>query len=305
MASTIVELFGYAPADPSSVAKSARSGLRCPFIGDTCTKTLSDGLVSGVCTIKPATSGPVICCPIRLYAQDYKILRDIASEAFGTDSKLILGADALAEARRGKSGNTIAVFGKRWGKELRLPKRGGSGGYFVDWVLARIGADGDLAEFVAVEVQSIDTTGNYRDERSAYLEGRAPDRKSTANPNWENVSKRILIQLIFKGHVLRREPLCKKGLFFVCPSPVYARIKSRLGGYLEEYHYQAGSLAMRWYDLGEQKGDGELRDLVFGGQIVTTTDQVAKALSAPEKLPPQRVYENAIRTELGLLASGK
>lgn len=299
MASTIVELFGYSPTDKSKSAKSARASSKCPFIGKTCTKTLSDGLISGVCTIKPATSGPVICCPIRLYAGDYQILRDVAHVAFGAQVKLILGADALAEARRSKDGNTVAVFGKRWGKELRLPKRGG-GGYFVDWILARIGPDGDLAEFVAVEVQSIDTTGNYRNERKAYLEGKLPIKKSTANPNWENVSKRILIQLIFKGHVLRREPLCQKGLFFICPTPVYERIKMRLGGYLEEYHYQAGSLAMRWYDIGGSKADGVIRDLHFGGQIVTTTDQVAKALSSPEKLPPQRVYEDAIRTELGL-----
>ncbi len=42
---------------------------------------------------------------------------------------------------------------------------------------------------------------------------------SKAGVNWENVSKRILPQLIYKGYVLRRERLCSKGLFFVCPKP--------------------------------------------------------------------------------------
>lgn len=300
MASSIVELFGYAPTDKSAAAKNARRSLACPFVKQPCSKTLSDGTVSGVCTIKPATSGPVICCPIRLYADQNLILKDIAEVAFGKSTRLVPSGKAISEIKAHKDDRTVAVFGKGWGGELRLPRRGGKGGYFVDWILARLGATGELAEFVAVEVQSIDTTGNYRAERKAFLDGKSPRQKSTANPNWENVSKRILPQLIFKGHVLRREPLCQKGLFFVCPTPVYERIKARLGGHLEDYHFQSGSLAMRWYDVGPAGSDGELRPLRFGGQIITTTDQIAKALAAPENLPPQRVYENAIRSVLGM-----
>ncbi len=298
MASTITELFGYDPNDRSKAAVSARRNLRCPFLGAPCTKTLSDGTVSGVCTIKPATSAPVVCCPNRLYADRYRILRDIAVDAFGAKARLVPGAQAIEEIEG--DGNKIAVFGKRWGGELHLPARGGKGSYFVDWILARISPKNDLAEFVAIEVQSIDTTGNYRAERDAYMRDKTPLRGSTANLNWENVSKRILPQLITKGHILRREPLCQKGLFFVCPTPVYEHIKDRLGGSLEEYHPHAGSLTMRWYTIDNKSNAGTPRGLVFEGQFTTTTDQVAKALTLPESLPPQRVYENAIRAELGL-----
>jgi hypothetical protein len=211
---------------------------------------------------------------------------------------LVPGAQAIKDIDG--DGNTIAVFGKRWGGELHLPARGGRGSYFVDWILARISAKNDLAEFVAVELQSIDTTGNYRAERDAYMRGKTPAKASTASLNWENVSKRILPQLITKGHILRREPLCQKGLFFVCPTPVYNRIKDRLAGNLETYHPHAGSITMRWYTIADRANSGMLRDLVFDGQFTTTTDQVAKALALPENLPPHRVYENAIRAELGL-----
>src|SRR5260221_14317831 len=90
----------------------------------------------------------------------------------------------------------IAVFGKRWGKELRLPSRakkagGKVGAYFVDWILAHTDAAGKLLGFVAIEVQSIDTTGNYRAERKAYLDGSSFKGNSTAGPNWEDVNKRI------------------------------------------------------------------------------------------------------------------
>jgi Restriction endonuclease NotI len=249
MASNIIELFGYDPRDASSAAQEARRELRCPFLGQTCTKTLSDGTVSGMCTVKPMTSGPVICCPVRLYANHYQILKDVAVQAFGGGIELVAGVD-LKRYRSEHAGNSaVAVFGKRWGKELRLPSRaknagGKVGAYFVDWILAHVDPQGKLLGFVAVEVQSIDTTGNYREERAAYLEHGTFTGNSTAGPNWENVNKRILPQIIYKGHVLRREPLCQKGLFFICPTPVYNKIAERLGGNLEEIHQQPGSVTL-------------------------------------------------------------
>lgn len=293
MASNIIEFFGYDPQDRSPVAVETRSQKRCPFLGKTCIKTLSDGQISGACTLKPKNAGPVICCPIRLYANNYEVLRDIARVAFGPVIPL-LSANAITR----ESGECVAVFGKGWGKELRLPNRGRSGGYFVDWVLARISAAGELINFVAVEVQSIDTTGNYREERSAYLEERVFPGASTAGFNWENVNKRILPQIIYKGHVLRQEPLCQKGLFFVCPTPVYGKISERLGGGLRPYPIQPGSLTIMWYDVGQQAKHGEQRELKNGGSFTTTIDQVALAFTAPSNLPPAQVYEHAIRASL-------
>jgi len=297
MSVRIVELFGFSPADSSEAAVTHRSDFRCPFLRDRCTKTLSDGIVSGVCTIKQVNSGPIICCPVRLYASDYLILLDIATEVFGEGARLVLGSQSPDSLRDGKS---VAVFGKRWGRELHLPQRGGIGSYFVDWILALLSPDGSLKEFVAVEVQAIDTTGNYRAEREAHMRGAPFEGQSEAGVNWENVSKRILPQLIYKGHVLRRERLCKKGLFFVCPTPVYQKILARLGGTLLGYGQQPGALTFRHYDLGPDLGQGLHRDLVLGGQMTTTVDQVATAFTSPTNLPDAGVYQKAIEAELGL-----
>ena len=293
MASRIVEFFGYNPEDASSAATAARQNLECSFLGGRCAKTLSDGLISGACTLKPKNSEPVICCPLRLYAKNYEILRDVARIAFGGSLPLV-PANAIAD----EAGEYIAVFGKGWGKELRLPNRGKSGGYFVDWVLAHLSAQREFLSFVAVEVQSIDTTGNYRKERAAYLEGAPFSGSSTAGFNWENVNKRILPQLIYKGHVLRQEPLCQKGLFFVCPTPVYEKISERLGGSLRPYSLQPGSLTIMWYNMGPPVLAGEQRSLVSAGRLTTTTDQVALAFTSPSNLPPAQVYEIAIRASL-------
>jgi hypothetical protein len=225
-------------------------------------------------------------------------LQDIAETAFGAPANLIPGAQ-VAKARH--DGHFVAVFGRRWRKELRLPQRKGTGGYFVDWILALIGADGRLQEFVAVEVQAIDTTGNYRAERDAYIKGRRFDKYSEAGMNWENVSKRILPQLIYKGHVLRQENLCKKGMFFVCPTPVYERIQQRLGGAMRPYALHPGTLSFRWYDVGPECPDGQRRGLELGGQFTTTIDQLALAFTAPADLPPAGVYQEAIEAELETL----
>lgn len=250
-------------------------------------------MISGACSVKPVTSGPVIVCPNRMYARNYAILHHVAMECFGENVRLCRTAAELQ-----LDGKDVQVFGKRWGKELRLPNRGVGGSYFVDWVLAFIGSDHTLKEFVAIEVQTMDTTGSYEAEIRSYVSNQLA-QPSKAGINWENVSKRILPQIIYKGHVLRREPLCTKGLFFVCPKPVYQRILTRLGNKLTSYHPQPGALTFRWYDLtAEPSLPAVARPLEFVGQMTTTIDQVALAFTSPSELPEPRVYEQAIRSAL-------
>lgn len=301
MAGTLWEFFGYRAEDVSTTAISAASQRQCPYLDEPCEKHLSDGEISGVCTIKPVTSSPVICCPIRLYADGYRILHDVARIAFGTDYPLIAGTKAAATAQA-KKHPTVAVFGKRWGGELRLPQKDGAGSYFVDWVLALLDADGQLQEFVAVEVQTIDTTGNYRNGREALLNTGRSVVKTSAGLNWENVNKRILPQLIYKGQVLQREALCRKGLFFVSPVPVYERIMSRLGGSggLLRYALQPASITFLAYDydLGQDVADGSLMSLKANPPHSTTVYKVQEAFNNVT-LPDENVYRDAIIAALG------
>lgn len=67
--------------------------------------------------------------------------------------------------------------------------------------MTRLGKNGELAEFTALEVQTTDTTGNYRGAREALLNDRSL-KDETVGLNWENVSKRIILQLIYKGQML-------------------------------------------------------------------------------------------------------
>lgn len=301
MAGTVSDFFGYRAEDMSETAAEAAARQECPFIHDTCTKQLSrDGVKSGVCAVRQVTSeSGVICCPHRLYADDYKMLRIISEKSFGLKINLYSGRGAVSKAR--EENGAVAVFGHRWGGELRLPKRNGTGNYFADWVLARIDGEGELKEFTSIEVQTIDTTGNYRSSRSALLDGRKIER-STVGLNWENVSKRIIPQLVYKGQVLQRESLCKTGLWFVTPEPVYQRIMERLGGVSNlsfGYAPQPGALHFLRYDYDPDATDvdGAPVPLSVTGDDCTTVEQVQAAFSRVQ-LPEPGVYGKALRLAL-------
>jgi hypothetical protein len=228
------------------------------------------------------------------------MLSDIVERVFGSDLKLISGRDAVQHAVD-QQRECVAVFGKGWGGELRLPQKSQKGGYFVDWVLAKINKLGELVEFVAVEVQTIDTTGTYRPGYDALKKDRSI-AKTTAGLNWENVAKRILPQLIYKGQILQREELCKSGLFFVCPAPVFERIMSRLGGRegLIRYALQPASItfAVYDYDMPVDTRPGNLIPLKNSLNHSTTVYKVQEAFNNVT-LPVENVYRDAILRALG------
>jgi hypothetical protein len=291
MSLKIVEFFGAIPGEAGW--KTAAQKGDCPFVGGVCRKQLHDGTPSGVCTLAATQNpAPVICCPYRLYADDYAVLARIAREVFGQTAVLNLG-------RKGTPAGSLSVrvFGKDQGKELRLPSRNRAGAYSVDWILALVDKHEQLLEFVAVEIQTIDTTGNYKQQREDLAAGNANPERSGAGFNWENVNKRILPQLIYKGHVLRREALCKKGLYFVTPTPVCERVRTRLGDKMMTYQPHPGSVTFHSYSLNMEV-ETKPRPLVFDGAFTTTIDQLVVAFSSPTNLPEAGVYEEAIRKAL-------
>jgi hypothetical protein len=300
----IVEFFGYTPGDPEGYNNAQNK--HCPFVDDACIKPRH-----GACSIEQSNNHPVIICPNRLYAQGHAVLGDVAIQAFGAG--VVLTPAAEIKRRRDKGtlkGNEIAVFGKYWGSELSIPQpknvdEEDTGGFYIDYVLAKLDQKGKMAEFTAIEVQTIDTTGSYKEQSDKYFQGETfTDERgrtpgwSTSGLNWANVSKRILPQLIYKGYVLRRERHCGKGLFFICPTAVLNRVRSRLGTKMLEYPIAAGTITFQAYDLGPAGNHGEQRALIKGETFTTTVEQVAYAFVSPVNLPDMGVYERAIGSAL-------
>lgn len=297
MALRLTEFFGYPVGDPTGWNYAASK--RCPFIKGDCIKP-----EHGSCALEALqTPAPVICCPNRLYAGGFRILKQVADLAFGGDFEVITPEEARRRIATGTFvGNEVAAFGKYFHQELPLPKAGNvPGSFYMDWVLVRPDSKGVPIDLTALEVQTIDTTGNYKEQSIEAFNGNSfTDKKgrvpgySDAGFNWENVNKRILPQVIYKGHALRREKLCKKGFFFACPQAVLDRIMDRLGGVagLHQYPLQPGAVTFLAYDLGQPRAK-KRRMLSGPASFTTTIDQVALAFTAPRNLPDAGVYELA------------
>lgn len=299
MAGFIAEFFGYGANDNSEISLLTAANKKCPFLESFCVKKLSrENIISGVCSIRQKTEGSpnVICCPNRLYAQDYKMLKIISKKAFKRKLNLYPGHEAINKAK--EEGGAIAVFGKGWGGELRLPQRKGLGSYFVDWVLAKLDKNGDLVELTAIEVQTIDTTGSYR-QAQKLLSDKREIISDTVGLNWENVSKRIIPQIIYKGQVLQREDLCRSGLFLVTPLPVFKRIIERLGGLekLPKFPSQPASINFIAYDSIKAQENGVITPLDIVNEHSTTVYKVQEAFSS-FNLPEGNVYKEAISRSL-------
>lgn len=136
MAKKILELFGYSPGNHSLAARAAREQQACPIIGGLCTKQIGSSenrIRSGVCTISDKDNAPVIICPIRLYADQYKLLTTVSKLAFKTDAVTLIDGRKAAAVAYPKTGQLVAVFGKGWGGELKVPGRPVSGRKVVDF----------------------------------------------------------------------------------------------------------------------------------------------------------------------------
>lgn len=297
MAIRLTEFFGYPVGDPNGLANAVNR--HCPFVNHACIKP-----EHGSCSLEALQSpDPVICCPNRLYDGGFKILKQVADMAFGGDFEVVTPSEVRLRLRAGTiTGTEVAAFGQYFDQELPLPKAGKvAGSFYMDWVLVRPDKNGRPIELTALEVQTIDTTGNYKAQSTLAFQGQAFTDSLGRQPgysdsgfNWENVNKRILPQVIYKGHALRRERLCKSGFFFACPQAVLDRIMDRLGGIagLHNYPLQSGAVTFLAYDLGGARPGGQ-RVLNGPTTFTTTIDQVALAFTSPRNLPDAGVYELA------------
>ena len=299
----ISELFGYPAKDRSPDVLRIR-GLRvCPFLQGACTKLDHEGNRTGVCSVfNPKEGVETIICPNRLYFDDYQVLREVIEDAFGADFTLIRPEGVKATNHDGRK---VVALGHNFGREVRVPfpisrGRKRTAFFYTDWVLAQITRGGDLGTYVGVEVQSIDITGNYRVAQKGYMEGIKQPPPSGHGLNWENVNKRILPQVIFKGRVLQGEERCEKGLYFIVPEPMYERIIQRLGGSVEQHHRGRGSVTFFRYAISGIAEPGKIRRVERVGITRTNVESIAARFSGGRDLPDQGEFERHIRQALGI-----
>ena len=156
--------------DPESL------GFLCPFMGTKCVKrsTSLGREPYPVCSIRRNVGGEpkqVCVCPKRFYSVDF--LTDVVQHCWTGNPP------ASPQIAREV---TMTGFGK------------------VDFVIADMGQDGAVSDFLSVELQAIDISGSVMPAYRALRANRDLERRPTYGLNWANVYKRYITQLIRKGY---------------------------------------------------------------------------------------------------------
>lgn len=152
----------------------------CPYINSTCPKrstNLPDEPYP-VCTIwkgnplEPDPAIDLICvCPKRFHHTDFL-------------------ADVIEHCWPGQKPTNPLIA-----PEVKMEGFGN-----VDFVIADVGAAGEIGQFLSVELQAIDITGSVFKAYQALRAGDDLEKRPTYGLNWDNVYKRYITQLIRKGY---------------------------------------------------------------------------------------------------------
>jgi hypothetical protein len=288
---SLVEIFGHAPGDVTPKARKYWELKACPFVGRACTKyDHTNSICYGTCSVTNAGQ-EVVICPNRLYANKYEPIRHVAEDVFGK-LQFMMFDEYVSKAS--SAPDCIVALGQNSGREVRLSKMS------MDWVLAHI-RKGKLVEYVGIEVQSIDITGNYRDAWYAARDQKSDIPASGHGLNWANVHKRLMPQIIRKGLVYSRSALVKKGLFFIVPEPVYQRFEEIIGADIPQERVAGkGVISVFTYDLGKAVPHGRVRGLVRNRVIRFKLEEFSARFISGPNLPAGNELDDKIREILGI-----
>ena len=179
-------------------------GYHCPFINSPCLKRsqqLADNEPYPVCTLWKNTvaldpkTDLIFVCPKRFYAVDF--LKEVIEHCWPGEKPA--NPQVAPEVKMSGFGN-------------------------VDFVIADVQPDGEVDQFLSVELQAIDITGSAFKAYQALRAGEDLDKRPTYNFNWDNVYKRYVTQLIRKGYFHHH---WNTKIVAVIPEQVYDYIISR------------------------------------------------------------------------------
>jgi len=293
----LIEVFGYAPDDLTISVRALWEIGACPFINKPCMKFNHDqSIVYGTCSVT-SPYGDIIICPNRLYAQDYETLRRLSEDAFSS-VPFYFYEEYVSNRKSIK--HCVVALGKNSGREVSVGRS-----LSMDWVLARI-ENSKLVEYIGVEIQSIDITGNYRDAWHGYNNLAEANKISKDVPssnhglNWANVHKRLIPQIIRKGLVYSRSKMVKSGMYFVVPEIVYKKFEDVIGADIPIVnHASSDTLSVFTYQLGPKAEKGQQRDLLPVRHFRFLLDDFSKRFVSGPNLPSGEDLDAAIKRVIG------
>lgn len=285
----LLEVFGFSPLDHTPTARQFWELNACPFIRKPCSKyDHTRTICYGTCSVTNSIEN-VIICPNRLYENDYQTIKRVSYEAFGNKPFFLFDQYIQNNIDRNLPSECVVALGHNSGKEVKITNMS------MDWVLAYI-KDGILLNYVGIEVQSIDITGNYRD---AWYAARSKNNDIPASQhglNWANVHKRLIPQIIRKSLIYSQSKLVKNGLYFIVPDAVYKRFEDIIGSDIPQIQSVGKeTITVHTYDLTPPKPFGYSRTLVPNRSLRFTLADFSERFIAGPNLPSSDILDNKIR----------
>lgn len=293
----IIEIFGHAPDDISPEAQRYWKSSKCPFTQTKCTKSNHENTITyGVCSVSNGVKKDdpsVIVCPKRLYRNNYHVLQDAIDcvwEEYNTS--LVVGGSQEELLHKASSISSPAIaLGQGSGNEVST--KTANGNLSMDWVIQRyVNNHGCItpADYIGIEVQSIDITGNYKDAWHAYNDihsGKdvAHIPNSGHGLNWANVHKRLIPQIIRKGQIYKKSQRCS-GFFFILPEIVFSKFEELLGKIDHQESANKNNLSILTYKLDKETDQGHIRPISLTKVIHYRLDDIIKAFSSTEGSKP-------------------
>jgi hypothetical protein len=251
--SKIIDLFGYDTAsNPQPDWAALVDAQRCPYVQKRCYKTRKSQpeIAIGTCTVEYGKE-PIMICPLRLLERRQIFI------------------DCLHLLTGHEPGNELHIV-----SEISVP--GGN----IDYILASI-RGGKVRDFVAIELQTLDTTGTVWPDRQRFVTSkgivgaRSEDLTNTKSygMNWKMTAKTILVQLHHKVQTLEA---LNKHLVLV--------VQDRLLNYMTK-EFSFGHLVaartsdpMHFHAYAMAKGEKGTHSLSLSNRLRTDCEGVAKAL---------------------------
>lgn len=272
--SKILDLFGVdTSSEPQLDWIEIAATQRCPFVEKPCYKIRKSqpDIAIGTCTVQ-FMDQPIMICPHRLLER-----RQIFIDCF----HLLTGHEP---------GNELHIV-----SEISVP--GGS----IDYILASA-RRGKVRDFVAIELQTLDTTGTVWPDRQRFLSSKGVQgipqndilNRKSFGMNWKMTSKTILVQLL---HKIQTFEALNKHLVLV--------VQDRLLNYMmTEFVFDhlvdaRTSDPMHFHAYEFEIDQNGMRLLSLAKRLSTDCEGVARALSLQREANVDlEVIQNAIQSRI-------
>lgn len=222
--SPLGEVFGFPIENDSPKAKRYRKQKLCPYNNKVpnCTKDKANNPL-GVCSIWHYNT-PVITCPMR-FREDWIIIENAANFAFGPNATWT----SLSE--------------------IKLVDKNGQSAGNIDFVLIQYDENGQLIDFVSLEVQGVYISGNLRNPFEKYMINPTqnfvwPTGYNYPKPDYLSSSrKRLIPQMLYKGGIFKswkkkQTVVLQKSFFNTLPAlPATSESKADIAWFLYDLEY--------------------------------------------------------------------